>query len=154
MFASATGAAPDVRSFAGNVMAEGFVTVDSNYQDDEKEGDEGEEGEGENETIELPSSLRHGIYITPPAKLEEGLRRYDLCGWVDRMGIGEEETCFTVTHSLTHSLKTTTNDTHTRRCNDSFLNTEPKPECVMVFVNDALKVRRCSCLVVGILPRV
>ena len=47
---------------------------------------------------DLPTSLRHGIYITPPAKMMDGLRR--------------------------------------------LLHTEPKPQTVMVFVNDAFKVGR------------
>lgn len=87
MFASATGASPDVRALAATVMEEGFVTVDSNYQEQDEdeeaeEGDAKEKGQEEGKEsleIELPASLRHGIYICPPAKLEDSLRRCVVC---------------------------------------------------------------------------
>lgn len=75
------------------------MTIDSSYTDEEESSTAANEDEAEHETaaaatatqetneqegevtaIELPSSLRHGIFITPPAKLEEGLRRcVDMC---------------------------------------------------------------------------
>ena len=84
-----------MRGLAGEIMDGGFVTIDSGYVDesDEKEEQEGSEGteygegeitgegkesegvQGQGDTIELPKSLRHGIFICPPAKLEDSLRR-------------------------------------------------------------------------------
>ena len=101
-----------MRALASSVMdgEQGFVTIDSGYQDqDQIEAEEGkdkeeamEEGgvevegggvdeEGEERAVELPLSLRHGIYICPPAKVEDGLRRCVFLGswgwwWVDWFG--------------------------------------------------------------------
>lgn len=153
VFASATGAAPDVRGLAGSIMEEGFVTIDSQYQDKEREAEaeEGEgavdggaaaegaaEGEGVRESegldIELPASLRHGIFITPPAKLEDGLRRCVVVGYAMDLDLLRPF----LPIRLIYKRPLYTNHP-INIC--SFLNTEPAPERVMVFANDALKVR-------------
>jgi superfamily II DNA/RNA helicase len=66
VFASATGDRPQVRAFADELMRPGYPVITSQGVTDE---------DGAGGAIELPKSLRHGLYICPANKAPDALRR-------------------------------------------------------------------------------
>lgn len=99
VFASATGYSAGVMALASQLMRGGYDMIRATPAQQQQDAAKAASSSSSSSlSIELPASLRHGVFIAPPGKLVDALRR--------------------------------------------FLNTEPKPQGVMVFVNDATKVGR------------